>query len=37
MALQYNIEQDQAPKVIDKRRGNLVRKIIQIAEENDIY
>lgn len=37
VALQYNLNQDQAPKVIAKGRGNLAQKIIQIAEENDIY
>lgn len=37
VALQYNLKQDKAPKVIAKGRGNLAQKIIQIAEENDIY
>jgi len=37
VALQYQAESDDAPKVIAKGKGQLAEKIIQIAREHDIY
>ena len=35
-ALKYNIQEDNAPKMVAKGSGELARNIIKIAEENNI-
>ncbi|GAB6100700.1 EscU/YscU/HrcU family type III secretion system export apparatus switch protein [Halanaerocella petrolearia] len=36
VALKYDINQDQAPKVVAKGQGSLAKEIINKAEEHDI-
>ena len=36
VALQYDIEKDNAPKIIAKGKGETANNIIKIAKENDI-
>ena len=35
-ALKYNMEKDNAPKIIAKGKGELAKKIVETAEEHDI-
>ncbi len=37
IALKYDKEKDNAPKVVGKGKGITAEKIIQVAEENGIY
>ncbi len=37
IALKYEKEKDNAPKVVAKGKGVVAQKIIEIAEENGIY
>lgn len=37
IALKYEKEKDNAPKVVAKGKGIVAQKIIEIAEENGIY
>lgn len=36
-ALQYDMDKDNAPRIIAKGRGDIARKIIEKAKEEDIY
>lgn len=36
-ALEYNPQEDSAPRLIASGRGEIARKIIEIARENDIH
>ena len=37
IALKYDREKDDAPKVVGKGKGTIAEKIIQTAKENGIY
>ncbi|MEE8398743.1 MAG: EscU/YscU/HrcU family type III secretion system export apparatus switch protein [Desulfobacterales bacterium] len=37
VALKYQPKSDHAPKIIAKGKGKLAQRIIQIAQEHDIY
>lgn len=36
VALRYNTEKENAPKVVAKGQGNIAERIIKIAEENEL-
>lgn len=36
VALTYDMDQDRAPKVVAKGKGEIARKIIEVAEEHNI-
>ncbi len=36
VALRYNVEKENAPKVVAKGQGNIAERIIKIAEENEL-
>ena len=36
VALRYNTEKENAPKVVAKGKGNIAERIIKIAEENEL-
>jgi len=36
VALRYNVEKENAPKVVAKGQGNIAERIIKIAKENEL-
>jgi flagellar biosynthesis protein len=37
IALRYNLEQEQAPKIVAKGMGRMADRIIEVAQENKVH